>query len=174
MKSSGNLERKIFGVRLAILRLFPRSNPSLTKTPVPLLFPSPLSTNDVSVSVTRVRKSKDSSCGWSVDEEKLSRLSSHPFQSSLKMTLSPCSRAMNFPPFVTMPISWWPGLFPLPAIPHLSQFLLPDPCFNRGREELTYWNSLGADQKLPFHSKGPGEGFNTCQALSLPTTLHFD
>jgi len=56
----------------------------------------------------------------------------------------------------------------------LSQFLLPDPCFNRGREKLTYWNSLGADQKLPFHSKGPGEGFNTCQALSLPTTLHFD
>jgi len=99
------------------LRLFPRSNPSLTKTPVPLLFPSLLSTNDVSVSVTRVRRFKDSSCWWSVDEEKLSRLSSHPFQSSLKMILSPCFRAMNFPFFVTMLISWWPGLFPLPAIP---------------------------------------------------------
>jgi hypothetical protein len=56
----------------------------------------------------------------------------------------------------------------------LPQFLLLDPGFHGCREELTYRDSLGADQKLPFHSKGPGEGFNTCQALFLPTTLHFD
>ena len=57
---------------------------------------------------------------------------------------------------------------------HPPQFLLLEPGFHGCREELTYWNSLGADQKLPFHSKGHGEGFNTCQALFLPTTLHFD